>query len=139
MSLISHKEIGRVGRVRRGCYEGTAVVEFRLNVTESHQIEASSTVGQVADRGLISDSGQFSTKNFLRLTLNFRGKISQPWAHRNQSNITYSCFLRPKKTTRSDSIHRHHPHQGTQTHNPDDKPNRYHAVFDARSAQFNRE
>jgi len=28
MSLTSHEEIGRVGRVRQGCYEETAVVEF---------------------------------------------------------------------------------------------------------------
>jgi len=30
MSLRSHEEIGRVGRVGRGCYEKTALVEFTL-------------------------------------------------------------------------------------------------------------
>ena len=33
MSLTCHEEIGRVGRVGRGCYEETASVEFKLIAT----------------------------------------------------------------------------------------------------------
>ena len=33
MSLTYHEEIGRVGRVGRGCYEETAPVEFKLYAT----------------------------------------------------------------------------------------------------------
>jgi len=30
MSLTCHEEIGRIGRVGRGCYEETALVKFKL-------------------------------------------------------------------------------------------------------------
>jgi len=35
MSLTCHEEIGRVGRVRRGCYEETARVEFKLYIARA--------------------------------------------------------------------------------------------------------
>ena len=34
MSLTRHEEIGRVGRVGRGCYEETVFVEFKLYTQE---------------------------------------------------------------------------------------------------------